>query len=47
MEGFTKVRAHRIVEALVSKGILQKEKLGKMRIIRMNNEFYEILKKKE
>lgn len=46
MEGYTKVKAHRIVESLVRKGILQKESLGKMRMITMNNEFYEILKKK-
>jgi len=45
MEGFTKVKAHRILESLVQKGILYKEKLGKMRLIKMNNEFYEILKK--
>jgi len=47
MEGFTKVRAHRIVESLVQKGILDKEKLGKMRLIRMNKDLYEILKDKK
>lgn len=47
MEGFTKVRAHRIIESLAAKGILVKEKLGKMRLIKMNNEFYDILKEKE
>ncbi len=45
MEGFTKVKAHRIIESLVQKGILTKETLGKMRLIRMNQELYEILKK--
>lgn len=47
MEGYTKVKAHRIIESLVAKGILEKEKLGKMRLIRMKSEFYGILKKKE
>ena len=46
MEGFTKVKSHRILENLVKKGILYKEKLGKMRLIKMNDEFYEILKKR-
>jgi uncharacterized membrane protein len=45
MEGYTKVKAHRIVESLVKKGIVQKESLGKMRLIKMNDEFYEVLKK--
>jgi hypothetical protein len=44
MEGFTKVKSHRILESLVNKGILFKEKMGKMRIIRMNKDFYDILK---
>lgn len=46
MEGFTKLKAHRLVESLVSKGILFKEKMGKMRLVRMNKEFYDILKKR-
>lgn len=46
MEGYTKVKAHRIIESLAQKGIIQKEKLGKMRLIRMNKEFYELLKEK-
>lgn len=45
MEGFTKVKAHRVIESLVQKGILTKETLGKMRLIKMNNDLYEILKK--
>ncbi|MGV8171453.1 MAG: helix-turn-helix transcriptional regulator [Candidatus Woesearchaeota archaeon] len=44
MEGFTKVKAHRIIESLVQKGILEKEKLGKMRQLHMNKELYHILK---
>jgi uncharacterized membrane protein len=44
MEGFTKVKAHRIIESLVQKGILEKEKMGKMRLILMNKDLYEILK---
>lgn len=47
MEGFTKVKSHRVVESLVKKGIVQKESLGKMRLIKMNSEFYEVLKKEE
>jgi len=46
MEGFTKVKAHRIIESLVQKGILEKEKMGKMRLIHMNRDLYEILKDK-
>lgn len=45
MEGFTKVKAHRVVESLAKKGILSKESLGKMRLIKMNDEFYEVLRK--
>lgn len=46
MEGYTKVKAHRIIDALAQKGIVQKEKLGKMRLIRMNREFYELLRER-
>ncbi len=46
LEGFTKVKSHRILESLVSKGILFKEKMGKMRIVKMNKDFYDILKEK-
>jgi hypothetical protein len=45
MEGFTKVKAHRIVESLVNKGILEKDKLGKTRMIRLNKDLYLMLKK--
>lgn len=44
MEGYTKVKAHRIIESLVKKGIVEKEALGKMRLIKLKNEFYEVLK---
>ncbi len=44
MQGYTKVKAHRIIDSLVQKGILTKETLGKMRLIRMNPELYAILK---
>ncbi len=47
MEGFTKVKAHRIIESLVQKGIIEKEKLGKMRQLHMNKDLYEILKDKK
>ncbi|MFH0876329.1 MAG: hypothetical protein V1859_10410 [archaeon] len=45
MEGFTKVKAHRIIESLVNKGILEKNKLGKTRMIRLNKDLYLMLKK--
>ena len=44
MEGFTKVKAHRIIESLVQKGIIEKEKLGKMRQLHLNKDLYVILK---
>ena len=47
MEGYTKVKAHRVVESLVEKGIITKESLGKMRMLKMNEEFYNFLKKKD
>lgn len=46
MEGYTKVKSHRIVESLVNKGILFKESMGKMRMLKMNDDFYNILKQK-
>ena len=45
MEGYTKVKAHRIVESLIQKGILSKESMGKMRMLKMNEDFYNFLKK--
>jgi hypothetical protein len=45
MEGFTKVKAHRVIESLVNKGILEKDKLGKTRMIRLNKDLYLMLKK--
>jgi hypothetical protein len=47
MEGFTKVKAHRIIESLVQKGIIEKEKLGKMRQLHLNKDLYDILKDKK
>ena len=47
MEGFTKVKAHRIIESLVQKGIIEKEKLGKMRQLYLNKDLYDILKDKK
>jgi hypothetical protein len=47
MEGFSKVKAHRVVISLANKGIVTKETYGKMRMIKMNDEFYEVLKKEE
>lgn len=45
MQGYTKVKAHRIVEGLVKKGIVTKEAMGKVRLIILDKELYEILKK--
>jgi hypothetical protein len=45
MEGYTKVKAHRIVESLVQKGVLTKEAVGKMRLIKLDKDIYELLKK--
>jgi hypothetical protein len=47
MEGYTKVRAHRIIQSLEKKGMLEKEKLGKVNVIRMNKGLYEILRERE
>ena len=47
LEGYTKVKAHRIVETLVQKGIVEKEVLGKMRLLHLNKELYALLKNKE
>ncbi|NTV24228.1 MAG: hypothetical protein HGA85_07735 [Nanoarchaeota archaeon] len=44
MDGFTKVKAHRTIESLVNKGIMEKDKLGKTRLIRLNKELYGMLK---
>lgn len=46
MQGFTKVKAHRILDNLEKKGIIFKEKLGKMRMIKLHSDFYTILKNK-
>ncbi|HOI18507.1 MAG TPA: hypothetical protein PLX15_01440 [Candidatus Woesearchaeota archaeon] len=45
MQGFSKVKAHRIVESLVNKDIVTKEALGKIRLIRLDKELYDILRK--
>lgn len=43
LEGFTKVKAHRIIESLVAKGIVTKETKGKMRMITLHPELYTML----
>lgn len=45
MDGYTKVKSHRIVETLLKKGIVKKEILGKARLITLENDLYEVLKK--
>ncbi len=45
MEGHTKVKAHRLVESLAQKGILQKEAMGKMRLLRLDPDLFALLRK--
>ncbi len=44
LPGFTKVKAHRIVETLVAKGVLEKEPRGKMRLLRLHKDLYALLR---
>ena len=44
LEGYTKVKAHRILDSLERKGIVTKEALGKTRIVKLDKELYELLK---
>lgn len=46
LQGFTKVKAHRVVQSLVDKGVVRKDAMGKMRRLRLETEFYEILRDK-
>lgn len=45
LEGFNKIRAHRVVEGLVKKGIVTKEVMGKVRMIKLRKDLLEILRK--
>jgi len=45
LPGMTKVKAHRILEKLKTRGIIKKEKLGKINMIRLEDSIYESLKK--
>ena len=45
LPGMTKVKTHRILEKLKSRGIIKKEKLGKINMIRLEDSIYESLKK--
>ncbi|HIH24451.1 TPA: hypothetical protein HA251_05435 [Candidatus Woesearchaeota archaeon] len=47
LQGFTKVKAHRVVQSLVEKGVIRKDAMGKMRRLRLESEFYEILRDKK
>jgi len=47
MRGFNKVKAHRVVELLESKGIITKTNAGKQRVIRFINEFENLKTKKQ
>jgi hypothetical protein len=44
LPGFTKVKAHRVVESLVAKAILEKETRGKMRLLKLHPELYAMLR---
>jgi hypothetical protein len=46
MDGYTKVKSHRLVETLIKKGIVKKEIIGKARLIILENDLYDVLKKK-
>jgi len=45
LPGMTKVKTHRILEKLKLRGIIKKEKLGKINMIRLEDSIYESLKK--
>jgi hypothetical protein len=45
MDGYTKVKSHRLVETLLKKGIVKKEILGKARLIILEKDLYDVLKK--
>jgi len=47
MEGFSKVKAHRVIENLVQKGIIVKETLGKMRLLHLNKDLLMMFRKKD
>lgn len=47
IEGFGKVKAHRIIEQMETKGIITKTSAGKQRIIRLMPEFKDIIEVKE
>lgn len=44
LQGFTKVKAHRVVQSLVEKGVIRKDAMGKMRRLRLESEFYTLLR---
>ncbi|MEM3373821.1 MAG: hypothetical protein QXE31_01240 [Candidatus Woesearchaeota archaeon] len=44
MEGFTKVKSHRIIENLIKKGIVEKSDLGKTKMITLNKDLYHLIK---
>ncbi len=44
IHGLNKVQTHRIIQSLEEKGIIEKEKLGKINNIKLNKELYEVLK---
>jgi len=45
LEGFTKVKSHRVLERLKERKVVTKESVGKKNIIRLNKDIYEFLKK--
>lgn len=46
LEGFTKVKAHRVLNNLIAKGIIEKEKLGKTNAVRLHKDFLILVKAK-
>lgn len=42
MSGFNKVKAHRVIEGLVKKGVVSKENFGKTRVIKLKKELMDI-----
>ncbi len=43
VEGIGKVKAHRVIERLVKRGVLEKEQLGKTNVLRLRKDIYKAL----
>lgn len=44
VEGVGKVRAHRVIDRLMRRGVLEKEELGKTNVIRLRKDIFDALK---